>query len=450
MKKILLILTCLFITSASFSQILFSEDFNYSSQGAGADTLTNPAIGGNKWTRHSGGSGVVKDVKFLSTGLNYNGYTGSGVGGAASFQHTVGSEDINASIGAADSTGNVYAAFMLKIDSSAGKDTSTDFFFHFSDVAGTSVTNFRQRLFACNGSAPTTYKLGISKGTAAKLTASNITNGAKAPQFTSTEYNNGQTYLVVMKYSFSGTSGDKKDTMKLFVFSSGVPATEPTADITLVDTGISDLKRIQAISIRQGSIGKTSGTIDGIRLFKNWDAATVALLPIKLTSFTAIGLRDVVNVNWNALCNSSTCMFNVERSIDGINFETINTLNGNTTNNFYATSDKKLPRTNTLYYRIKTINVDGKFEYSNTQKVKIGTVNLTVIPNPVSNELLINANENISLIELFNVSGKRVSYNKNSNTNSAKISVANLPEGTYLVKTTSNGETTSTKVLVKH
>jgi Secretion system C-terminal sorting domain len=449
MKRIVLILTCLFATSVSFSQILFTEDFNYTSQGAGADTLTNAAIGGSKWTRHSGGSGIIKDVKFLATGLNYTGYAGSGVGGAIGFQHTVGSEDVNASIGDADSLGSLYAAFMLKIDSSGGRDTLTDYFFHLADVAGTSVTNIRARLFACNGSDSSKFRLGVSKGTAAKLTAANITAGAKAPQFTTTEFNVGQTYLIVLKYTFnSGTTKD--DEIKLFVIASGVPATEPTADVTFTDNGISDLTKIKTVCVRQGSIGRTMGTIDGIRVFTTWDAATVALLPIKLTSFTAVGLRDAVNVNWNALCNSTTCMFNVERSIDGINFETISTVNGNTTSNVYAMSDKKLPKTNALYYRIKTINADGKFDYSNIQKVKIGTVNLTVSPNPASNELLINASSNITSVEIFNLQGKSCLVNKGNNTNSIKVSIANLAEGTYLVNTMAGGESTSSKIVVKH
>lgn len=450
MKKIVLILSCLFAASASYSQILFTEDFNYTSQGAGADTLINPAIGGGTWTRHSGGSGIIRDVKFLSTGLNYTGYSASAVGGAAGFQHTVGSEDVNASIGIADSIGSMYVSFMLKIDSSAGRDTATDYFFHFGDGAGLSIPNIRQRLFACNGSTDTTYRLGISKGTSAKLTATNITNGAKAPQFTSTDYKNGKTYLVIMKYTFSGTSGDKKDTMKLFVLSSGFPATEPIADITLVDTGISDLRKIQSICIRQGSIGRTSGTIDGIRVFKTWDAATVALLPTKLTSFTAVGLRDAVNVNWGALCNSSTCKFYVERSIDGVTFELINTLNGKIAVNNYAITDKILPKSNTLYYRIKTINQDGKFDYSNIQKVKLNDVKLIVSPNPAFNQVIVNANANINSVELFDMNGKIFYSNFENNSNAIKINLSKIVAGIYIIKTNVSGDIATQKIFVKH
>ena len=407
MKKIVLLFMMGFAINSAFSQILFTEDFSYTSQGAGADTLTNPAIGGSKWIRHSGGSGLIKDVKFTSTSLTYPTYAGSGVGGAATFQHTTGSEDINASIGTADSVGSVYTAFLLKIDSSAGKDTATDYFFHYCDLAGSSVSNFRQRLFACDGSSPNKYKLGISKGTAAKLTAANITAGAKAPQFTPTEYDNGQTYLVVMKYSFFGTSGDKKDTMKLFVLPSGIPASEPTADVTLVDTGVSDLKRIQSICIRQGSIGKTSGTIDGIRVFTTWDAATVALLPIKLNSFTANGLKNVVNLNWSVICAENSCNFQVERSIDGVTFNLISTNNATSKAN-YLFADKNLPNASTLYYRLKIVSANGKVEYSTVQKVQLKDIKLSVSPNPTSNEILVNATSNIAAVNVFDLTGKSI------------------------------------------
>jgi Secretion system C-terminal sorting domain len=452
MKKIVLIFIGLFSIGTSFSQILFSEDFNYAS-GVAGDSIggslgSTTALGDTTWKKHSGTATGGRCVKYTPTSLIYAGYAGSGIGGAATFQHSAGSADINARIGFYDSSvGAIYTSFLLKVDSVTGKDTTCDYFFHFCDLAGAgSITNFRGRLFLSPGSdSSLNFKIGVSKGTVAKPAA-----GVNSPAFTSTQFNLHQTYLVIVKYTFNGTSVDKNDELKVFVLSGAIPATEPTADITFTDANQSDLAKIQSICIRQGSIGRAFATIDGIRVFKTWDAATVAALPVKLNSFNAIGLKGVVNVNWTALCNTNSCKFMVERSTDAVSFETVATLNS-TTEKAYSIADKNLPNTaTTLYYRLKIINDNGKIEYSNIQKIGIRNIKLSVSPNPVANEIMVNATGNIATIEIFDFSGKKVYSLLNSNTNNVRVPVTNFANGTYIVKTIVDGETTTEKIVVKH
>ncbi len=454
MKKKLLVLISFFIfLNAAFSQsVVFTENFNYPSA-ANGDSIAGVNTGFPTWTRHSGGNGTnAKAVQYSTTPLTLAGYAGSGIGGSVTFQHTTRSQDINGNIGTPDSVGSVYASFLLRIDSSGGRDTLTDYFFHFLDGAGaTPSSNFRGRLFACYGitDSITKFRLGISKGTNAKLTAAQITAGAKAPIFTSTEYNVGQTYLVVLKYTFGSASKD--DTTKLFIFASGsLPATEPTANVTSTDGTVSDLARISSVCIRQGSTGKTAGSIDGIRVFTTWDAATVALLPIKLNSFNATGLKSVVNLNWSAICSENSCNFIVERSTDGANFSEISNTNATSKENYFST-DRNLPNASSLYYRLKIVSANGKAEYSTVQKVQLKDIKLSVSPNPTSNEILVNATSNIATVNVFDLTGKSTFSIQNNNTNSIRISVANLPEGTYVIKTTTvDGETVSNKIVVKH
>jgi hypothetical protein len=455
MKKIVLIFSCCFLINTAFSQILFTEDFNFPS-GAVNDSIgggvgTTTALGDTIWKKHSGAGTNGRAVKYTTTSLSYSGYYGSGIGGAARFQHTVGSADINGSLGTSINSGTVYTAFMLKVDSTGGNDSTCDYFFHYCDLYGaTNLTNFRAKLFICAGSdSSTKFKIGISKGLNAKPTAAQLTAGGSKPTFSTTEYNIGQTYLVIVKYTFNTTSGD--DVTNLFVLSGAIPAVEPTPDATSIDatSAASDLSRIQSICIRQGSIGRTAATIDGIRVFTTWDAATVTALPAKLNSFSAIGLNNLVNVNWTALCTVNSCNFFVERGIDGLNFETVSSLNSSANSN-YTISDKNLPTAKILYYRLKIVNNDGKIEYSTIQKVQVRNIKLSISPNPTSNEILVNANSSISLVELFDITGKCFYSNKNANTNSIKIPVVNLVAGTYFVKTTIDGEMSSNKILVKH
>ena len=250
------------------SGVLFEDNFVYT--GINGDSLTNPAVGGNIWKAHSGGGSPNKVVQFQNSSLSFTGYSGSGLGGSINFQNNARSQDVNAKISSNINNGSLYTSFLLKIDSSGGKDTVTDYFYHFCDTSGTTgLANFRSRVFVSDGSSAGKFKIGLSKGTAAKLTAANIAAGAKVPVFSTTEYNFGQTYLVVMKYTFNSIS-TKDDALNLFVLDATVPTTEPTPTLSFIDTAISDLKQIQSVVIREGSIGRTAGTIDGVKIFTGW------------------------------------------------------------------------------------------------------------------------------------------------------------------------------------
>lgn len=452
MKKTLLVfLSCLLI-SATFSQsVVFSEDFNYPT-GASGDSVggglgTTTALGDTIWKKHSGTATGGKCIKYTTSPLSLAGYAGSNIGGAITFQHTAGSADINGRIGFFDSTvGSLYTAFLLKVDTVTGRDTTCDYFFHYCDLAGAgSLSNFRGRLFLSPGSDSSLFfKIGLSKGTVAKPAA-----GINSPIFTSSQFNLHQTYLVIVKYTFNGTSGDKNDEIKLFVISGAIPNVEPAADVTFTDPNQSDLKQIQSICIRQGSIGRAFGTIDGIRVFKTWDAATIALLPIQINSFNAVGLKNTVNLNWNVLCTETGCKFSIERSVDGTNFDAINTISNVSSVKNYSFTDNNLPNTKTLYYRLKVINSAGKSQYSAIQKVNLRDVKLTVSPNPVVNEILINATNNISKVEVYNLQGKLV-ITQSANSNFVKISTTNLANGSYVVKSLVDGISTSETIVVKH
>ena len=445
MKKFILSLSLLLVVGFSYSQLLFSESFNYSNAAAG-DSMAGVNTGSPIWNRHSGGGSVAKAIQYQPSSLTFSGYGALSSGGSITFQHKTRSQDINGGF-AADSVGSVYASFILKVDSTGGKDTACDYFFHFCDLAGTSLSNFRGRLFIADGSTPSTFKLGINKGAAAKLTAANITAGAKPLAFSPTEYNVGQSYFVVVKYTFN-TGGTKDDEIKLFVLSTIIPPTEPTADVTFVDSAFSDLKKISSVCIRQGSIGNGMGTIDEFRVFTSWSLS--AILPTKINAFSAVGLNKVVNLNWNVNVSDNNTSFEIQRSKDGVNFDAVSTVNAFTNKANYSLADRNLPVANYLYYRLKTIYPNGTFDYSTVQKVQIKNVKLTVSPNPAASNILVNASTNISAVEIFNLEGKKVFGLQNTASNSVNVSVANFANGTYVVNTTIDGETSSEKVVIKH
>lgn len=447
MKKFLL---SFLVFGAITSNAQFIENFAYMGTGTPAnDSLTNPAVTASKWRSHSGSTG---QILMTTPGLTYAGYSGSGVGNAATVTHGSGSrQDINTAVGPYNFTtafpntdSSIYCSFLLTpLVSGGGASSPTgDYFFSFGATAGTNVTDLKSRLFIKDTAGfAGDCRIGFSKaGT-----------GATAV-YSTDKYPLNSTLLVVVKYKFVTGSGN--DVTSVYIFTSGVPATEPVVPtITAGDnsgTDISATTGIASICLRQGSIGTGSVIVDGFRMHFNWNNAP---LPVKLSSFNAIGLQNQVNLNWLTASEVNSESFVIERSIDGVNFSSINSVAAagiSTKATNYTYTDRSLPNTSTLYYRIKTISTTGAFEYSSTQKVSLRNVSLSISPNPASNQLLVNASNMIQNVELFDIMGKRVYTLQNNKTNSVRVDVSKLPTGNYMVKTLVDGESKTQQIAITH
>lgn len=177
--------------------------------------------------------------------------------------------------------------------------------------------------------------------------------------------------------------------------------------------------------------------------------------------------KDGMNhkLQWTTTNEINSKGFNVERSIDGINFSSIQFIQSKANNGissgliFYAVLDKNVLNGNN-FYRLKQIDNDGKFSYSPTVVIKAGkTTNMvlnSVYPNPVKEIFTINIEapkqDNVSII-LTDLSGK-ILINKfkllNMGNNILPINIASLASGVYALTITNfNGESTKTIKIIK-
>jgi len=63
-----------------------------------------------------------------------------------------------------------------------------------------------------------------------------------------------------------------------------------------------------------------------------------------------------------------------------------------------------------------------------------------IYPDPVSEELIVSNVHNINMIEIFDITGKKIISTKTEATDNCKITVAYLSRGLYLLRiTTSEG-----------
>jgi len=242
MKKIILIICFAFLTSSSFAQLLLDENFDY---------LAGDSIGAHGWVANTGGA--TNRILVTSPGMTYPGYPLSGIGNSTYLNST--GQDEYKELMSKDSTGSVYASFMVRVDSAKAQG---DYFLALLQAGSTSFYEGRVQASFRDGG----LKFGITKA--------NTTSDTTVGIWTSGTYSLGTTYLLVLKYTFV-PDGTTNDQVSLFVFSSGMPATEPAPTLGPLTYTSIDATSIGRIALRQGTASRApSVSVDGIRVASSW------------------------------------------------------------------------------------------------------------------------------------------------------------------------------------
>lgn len=169
------------------------------------------------------------------------------------------------------------------------------------------------------------------------------------------------------------------------------------------------------------------------------------VLPVEMLYFVGEALENGNFLRWATATEENNAGFEIQKSMDARTFEKIGFVegNGNTyEQQTYDFLDKNLSGLNTVYYRLKQMDFDGKFEYSNIVTLSrngAATANVLVYPNPVRDNLTIENGEGQAII--YNALGQPVRQIQITNS-MQQVDMSDLPQGIYLLRIEkSNGET---------
>ncbi|PHN00964.1 hypothetical protein CRP01_39465 [Flavilitoribacter nigricans DSM 23189 = NBRC 102662] len=172
------------------------------------------------------------------------------------------------------------------------------------------------------------------------------------------------------------------------------------------------------------------------------------LLPVEFLSFEARPDRQSVVLSWTTAIEVNNEGFAVERSTDGTNWEFLDFVSGRGSTSVptdYRYEDQTaFPGTN--YYRLKQIDFDGQFEYSEIRTALLevsGGQGLSAFPNPASETLNIQVPEGRGYyrLQLLNSLGQ-VLWEKSLDQGSQdriRLRDHDLAPGTYWLISTPNG-----------
>ncbi|MFZ1280562.1 MAG: T9SS type A sorting domain-containing protein, partial [Ignavibacteriaceae bacterium] len=148
-------------------------------------------------------------------------------------------------------------------------------------------------------------------------------------------------------------------------------------------------------------------------------------LPVELTFFNSILLNDKVLLNWNTATELNNYGFEIQRkqvfssqlTVSNKDWQSVGFVFGNGTSNSpksYSFTDEDLP-SGKYSYRLKQIDNDGTFEYSNVVEITIGLPNKFILeqnfPNPFNPSTKISWQSPVSghqTLKVYDVLGNEV------------------------------------------
>lgn len=193
-----------------------------------------------------------------------------------------------------------------------------------------------------------------------------------------------------------------------------------------------------------GNITYNGGSITGGSLTTNGstyaaDPNSCAALPVNLLFFQGKIFDEKVILTWATANEINNDFFEIQKSEDNLNFSSIGQVKGfgNSQHIINYSFDDNFYNNAISYYRIKQVDLDGRFEYSEifmADNKQTKNINFNVYPNAAKNYVVIqNENDNRSILKysIKDMQGKELYSDIFSNF--VTVDVANLRNGIYII-----------------
>ena len=232
----------------------------------------------------------------------------------------------------------------------------------------------------------------------------------------------------------------------------------PDANGTPLDFGSGDIQDIH-LTFTMGS-GWVSDNCELVAFIQNnddkeilqgtkLDLNALAPLPVELTSFTSSASAEGVTLSWTTASEINNHGFEVERSYDGSIFSSVGFVNGHgtstETHNYNYVDKPQNNLNNTLYYRLKQVDMDGHSTYSQVLTVKMDIPTHFSLaqnyPNPFNPSTTIKytvPQNGPVTIKLYDITGREVKTLVNEvkevGSYDLKVDASGLASGVYIYR----------------
>ncbi|GLR15983.1 choice-of-anchor V domain-containing protein [Portibacter lacus] len=242
---------------------------------------------------------------------------------------------------------------------------------------------------------------------------------------------NGRQYL---EHSTPALSADN------YVFTATWTApTANTGEVTFYSTGVV-------------ANGNNSPSGDEVTVPVQLMISEAVTVPVELIDFRASRNENEILVSWETALEESFDNFEIERSVDGINFTKISEISSTGNHSKYNYTDP-VRSSNKIYYRLRSNDLNGAFQYSEIIHVKgdRSAEEIVVFPNPTRGNTWIElpSSHDRYDIKWFDITGFQLGSMK-SEKGQLELPFDQQTSGVYLISVSNgSGELMFSKRIVK-
>lgn len=161
-----------------------------------------------------------------------------------------------------------------------------------------------------------------------------------------------------------------------------------------------------------------------------------APLPVNFLGFFARKENGGIKLLWNVAEEHNVRGYEVERSTDGVSFSNIGFVPANAKNIYTFMDGQSSPGTN--YYRVRNVDYDGHYKYTNIVKVTNNKASsIKLYPLPAKSQVFLQHDKALSgsMITINSADGRLVKrITPSTNSMQTAIDVSTLKPGLYFVK----------------
>ncbi|MBO6515325.1 MAG: T9SS type A sorting domain-containing protein, partial [Bacteroidia bacterium] len=198
----------------------------------------------------------------------------------------------------------------------------------------------------------------------------------------------------------------------------------------------------------------SGGNHDSLNDFGLWGGA----LPVEWLSFEGRLVGNVVQLDWATGSEDNNSHFVIERTHDGAHWETIGQMNGagySVEVTRYQFIDER-PYADVNYYRIKQVDFDGSYDYSDVVMVNSlleqNDLSVNLFPNPAKDyvKVRLSSGAGTGKVQVIDINGKMVQDAELNFDGTANLDLSNVDTGIYFVKYVDGSTNIVKRLVIKH
>ncbi|MCX6319508.1 MAG: T9SS type A sorting domain-containing protein [Bacteroidetes bacterium] len=168
----------------------------------------------------------------------------------------------------------------------------------------------------------------------------------------------------------------------------------------------------------------------------------LSTLPVTLMQFSGQLAGNNAQLSWKTANEQSLLRFETEWSADGINWQQAGITPARGTSGSITNYSAMYPmQTGINYFRLKMLDIDGRFSYSAVLRLKKdGTKDLMVYPNPASDRITLSLPGGNARIRIISSNGT-IAYETTATGNVVNLGVGHLAKGLYSIQVQYDSET---------